>query len=126
MSTKVHPRAGAAVFHAASAYSSHGLRRSRGTLTPTPPVKLSGRELELIERLVCRDRPAVSSALLAVAGIGSGEVVRAAVLARVGEAAAKAKAQGAISASRAAQIARHVKRAQLDQRDAGGPAVKVV
>lgn len=75
-------------------------------------VKFTGRELELIDGLVRRDRTAVSSALLAVAGIGSGEVMRGAVLAVVGEAARKAKTQGAISARRAAQIARHVKRAQ--------------
>jgi hypothetical protein len=38
-------------------------------------VKLSETKLEVIDRLVCRDRTAVSSALLAVASIGSGEVM---------------------------------------------------
>lgn len=80
-----------------------------------PQVNLSGSELEVIDRLVRLDRTAVSGALLAVAGIGSGEVMRGVVLARVGEAARGAKAQGAISSRRAAQIARHVKRAQRNQ-----------
>jgi hypothetical protein len=57
------------------------------------------------------DRTAVSSALLQIAGIGAGEIARRAVLERVSEAACWAQADGAISQSRAAQIARHVKRA---------------
>jgi hypothetical protein len=75
-------------------------------------VKFTEHELEVIDRLVRRDRTAVSSALLAVAGIGSGEVMRGAVLARVSEAAVRARTQGAISSRRAAQITRHVKRAR--------------
>ena len=76
------------------------------------PVKLEEDELELIDRLVRRDRTAVSSALLAVAGIGAGEPIRGAVLAQVSESACRAQADGAISAERGGQIARHVSRAQ--------------
>jgi hypothetical protein len=75
------------------------------------PVKLTTEELELIDRLVRRDRTAVSTALLAVAGIGAGEASRRAVLSRISEAACWAQAEGAISSRRAEQIARHVKRA---------------
>ena len=42
---------------------------------------LSRAEVELIDRLVRHDRTAVSSAVLAVAGIGAGEATRRAVLA---------------------------------------------
>ena len=52
-----------------------------------PPVTFTEHELEVIDRLVRGDRTAVSRALLAVTGIGSGELMRGAVLARVGEAA---------------------------------------
>jgi hypothetical protein len=90
-----------------------------------PLVKFTEHELEVIDRLVQGDRTAVSSALLAVAGIGSGEVVRGAVLARVGEAAARAKARSGISAMRAAQIARHIQRAQRRQRDVRPGLVRV-
>ena len=76
------------------------------------PVKLGQDELDLIERLVRRDRTAVSSALLAIAGIGAGESIRVAVLAQVSEAVRWAQAEGAISAERGGQIARHVSRAQ--------------
>ena len=65
------------------------------------------------------DRTAVSSALLAVAGIGSGEVMRRAVLASVSEAAYRARAEGAIGERRSAQIARHVKLA-VDRSTARG------
>lgn len=75
------------------------------------PVKLEEDELDLIDRLVRCDRTAVSSALLAVAGIGAGEPIRGAVLAQVSEAACRAQAAGAISPARAAQIARHINRA---------------
>ena len=64
------------------------------------------------------DRTAVSSALLALAGIGAGETRRRSVLARVGEAACWAQAEGTISAERYAQIARHVRRA-LETAEAG-------
>jgi hypothetical protein len=77
-------------------------------------VKLEAEDLALIDRLVRHDRTAVSSALLAIAGIGAGRAVRSAVLARVSEAACWAQADGAISANRAEQIARHVKRALGD------------
>jgi hypothetical protein len=80
------------------------------------PVTLDPDDLELIERLVRQDRTAVSSALLAVAGIGQGDVMRRAVVASVSEAAGWAQTEGAISPSRAAQIARHAKRA-LGQHD---------
>jgi hypothetical protein len=75
------------------------------------PVKLASEELELIDRLVRRDRTAVSTALLAIAGIGAGEAGRRAVLSRVAEAACWAQAEEAISSRRAEQIARHVTRA---------------
>lgn len=73
--------------------------------------KFERAELELIERLVRHDRTAVSSAVLAIAGIGAGGARRRAVLARVGEAAGWAQAEGAITPERGAQIARHVSRA---------------
>ncbi len=76
------------------------------------PVKLGQEELDLIKRLVRGDRTAVSSALLVIAGIGAGETIRDAVLARVSDAACEAQAEGAISAERGGQIARHVSRAQ--------------
>jgi hypothetical protein len=83
-----------------------------------PPVKFTEHELGVIDRLVRLDRTAVSSALLAVAGIGSGEPMRRAVLASVSEAAYRARAEGAIGEKRSAQIARHVERA-LGHRVAG-------
>ena len=46
------------------------------------PVKLATEDLALIDRLVRRDRTAVSTALLAIAGIGAGEVKRLGVLVR--------------------------------------------
>jgi hypothetical protein len=72
------------------------------------PVKLGQDQLDLIDRLVRGDRTAVSSALLAIAGIGGGQAIRAAVLAQVSEAACWAQTEGAISAERGGQIARHV------------------
>jgi hypothetical protein len=87
---------------------------SRRTMTVPivpSPVMLASDDLELIDRLVRRDRTAVSTALLAIAGIGAGEASRQAVLARMAEAACWAQAEGAISSARAEQIARHVKRA---------------
>ena len=86
-------------------------RRTPLTLAVPSPVMLATEELELIDRLVRRDRTAVSTALLAIGGIGAGEATRRAVLARIAEAAGWAHAEGAISQSRAEQIARHVKRA---------------
>ena len=91
--------------------------------TPTTTAKIAAitfdrRELELINRLVRHDRTAVSSAVLALAGIGAGETRRRSVLARVGEAACWAHAEGTISAERYAQIARHVRRA-LETAEAG-------
>ncbi len=56
-----------------------------------------------------RDRTAVSSALLALAGIGAGEPMRRAVLVSVSEAAYRARAEGVIGQGRSAQSARHVK-----------------
>ena len=81
--------------------------------TPTTPPEASAvmfdrAELELIERLVRHDRTAVSTALLALAGIGAGETRRRSVLARISEAACWAQAEGTISPERSAQIARHV------------------
>ena len=86
-------------------------RRSRQRSLAPSPVKLAPEDVELINRLVRGDRTAVSTALLAIAGIGAGEPSRKAVLARVAEAASWAQAEGAISARRAEQIARHVRRA---------------
>ena len=91
--------------------------------TPTTPPQVAAitfdrRELELINRLVRHDRTAVSSALLALAGIGAGETRRRSVLARVGEAACWAQAEGTISPERGAQIARHARRA-LETAEAG-------
>ena len=87
---------------------------SRRTTT-TPPVvaavTFDSRELELIDRLVRHDRTAVSSALLALAGIGADQTRRRSVLARVSEAACRAQAEGTVTTERGAQIARHVRRA---------------
>jgi hypothetical protein len=86
-------------------------RRTRTTPLLRLPVKLATEELELIDQLVRRDRTAVSSALLAIAGIGADDVKRLSVLVRVSDAARSARNQGAISERRCAQIARHVMRA---------------
>jgi hypothetical protein len=93
-------------------------RRTPTTISGDVPVKLEEHELELIERLVRRDRTAVSSALLAVAGLGAGAAVRGAVLAQVGAAARCAQTEGAITAQRGEQITRHLTRA-LEQTDLG-------
>jgi len=79
-------------------------------------VALGRDELELIEQLVRHGRTVVSSALLAVAGIGAGDPRRNAVLIEVGNAASTARAQGMISPERRAQIARHLGRA-LEERE---------
>ncbi|MBV8220216.1 MAG: hypothetical protein JO325_17245 [Solirubrobacterales bacterium] len=86
-------------------------RRTATTPIVPSPVRLAADELELIDRLVRRDRTAVSTALLAVAGIGAGEASRRAVLSRIAEAACWAQAEGAITPGRADQITRHVRRA---------------
>jgi len=86
-------------------------RRTPTTVSGDVPVKVGPHELELIERLVRRDRTAVSTALLAIAGIGASEAIRGAVLAQIGEVARRAQAEGAISTERSGQIARHVSRA---------------
>jgi hypothetical protein len=86
-------------------------RRTSASVPALAPVRLERAELELIERLVRHDRTAVSSAVLAIAGIGAGGARRRAVLARVGEVAGWAQAEGAISPERSAQIARHISRA---------------
>src|SRR5579884_923590 len=91
----------------AEAFSRHTAADQRAEA----PVKLEQDELELIDRLVRNDRTAVSSALLAIAGIGAGEAIRGAVLARVSETTRWAQVQGAISAERGGQIVRHVNRA---------------
>lgn len=85
-------------------------RRTLATLPGDVPVKLEQDDLKLIDRLVCQDRTAVSSAVLAIAGIGSGGAARRAVLEHVGEAASRAQADGRITARRGGQIARHVRR----------------
>ena len=86
-------------------------RKTTKTPIVPSPVMLATEELELIDRLVRRDRTAVSTTLLAIAGMGAGESSRQAVLSRIAEAACWAQAEGAISAQRAEQIARHVRRA---------------
>jgi hypothetical protein len=86
-------------------------RRTAADRRAEARVKLRHDELELIDRLVRDDRTAVSSALLAIAGIGAGEAIRGAVLARVSETARWAQVQGTISAERGGQIVRHVNRA---------------
>ena len=88
-------------------------------------MKLDGDELKLIDRLVRHDRTTVSSALLAVAGIDSGEPMRRAVLASVSEAAYRARAEGTIGEKRSAQIARHVKRVQRGLPDVHRAPVEV-
>jgi hypothetical protein len=55
-------------------------RRTRADTLALSPVNLSRHELDVIDRLVRRDRTAVLRALLAVAGIGSGEPIRRACL----------------------------------------------
>ncbi|MGN6870078.1 MAG: hypothetical protein ACTHMY_16925 [Solirubrobacteraceae bacterium] len=74
-------------------------------------MRLVSEELELIDRLVRGDRTALSTALLVIAGIGAGEPRRRAVLSRIAATACWAQAEGAITSRRAAQIARHVRRA---------------
>lgn len=86
-------------------------RRTPTDPTVLAPVRLATEDLALIDRLVGQDRTAVSSALLAVAGIGAGQAPRRVVLASVAEATGWAQAEGAISSSRAEQIERHVSRA---------------
>jgi hypothetical protein len=93
-------------------------RRTAAMVPDEVPVKLRRDELELLDRLVRADRTAVSSAVLAIAGIGSARPVRRAVLELVGEAACRAETEGEISAERGEQIARHVRRA-LDHTDVG-------
>lgn len=83
-------------------------RRTRTSMPTMVPVKLGPEQHELIEQLVRGDRTAVSSALLAVAGIGAAKPVRQAVLAGVSDATYR-RAEGVIGGRRSAQIARHVK-----------------
>jgi hypothetical protein len=85
-------------------------RTTTAPIVPSP-VNLGTEELDLIDRLVRRDRTAVSTALLAIAGIGAGEPSRRAVLSRIAEATGWAQAEGAISSRRAEQIGRHARRA---------------
>ena len=87
-------------------------RRTAADQRAGAPVKFEQDELELIDRLVRDDRTAVSSALLAIAGIGAGEAIRGAVLAQLRQTACWAQAEGVISAERGGQIARHVSRAR--------------
>jgi hypothetical protein len=86
-------------------------RRTSLAAMPVAAVKLATKDLELIDRLVRRDRTAVSTSSLAIAGIGASELCRQAVLSRISESARCALADGEITASRAEQIARHVRRA---------------
>ena len=97
-------------------------RRTRTIPIARSPVNLGTDNLELIDRLVHGDRSAVSTALLAIAGMGAGEAVRRAVLDRIAAAASWACSEGAISSQRAGQIARHVSRALAEhaRRPRGG------
>jgi hypothetical protein len=83
-------------------------RRTAARPPAAPVITFERAELEVIERLVQSGRTAVSSAVLAVAGIGTGEARRCAMLAEVGWVACAAQARGAISRRRGGQIARHV------------------
>ena len=93
-------------------------RRSRIESLVPSPVKPAREDVELIDRLVRGDRTVVSTALLAIAGIGAGEPRPKAVLAGVAETASRAQAEGAISARRAEQVARHVRQALTGVRPA--------
>jgi hypothetical protein len=84
------------------------------------PVKLAAEDVELIDRLVGRDRTVVSTALLIIAGIGGGEYVRRAVLSALDDATSWAVAEDAISPRRAEQIGRHIQEAL--RRTGAGPA----
>jgi hypothetical protein len=86
-------------------------RRSAATPLLAPVIRFGSAEVAVIEQLVRHDRTAVSTAMLAVAGIGAGELRRRAVLAEVGRVTDTAQSEGAISCERGAQIARHVRRA---------------
>jgi hypothetical protein len=54
-------------------------RRTLAARSTATSVRLAEEELELIDRLVRGDRTPVSTALLVIAGIGAGEVIRQAV-----------------------------------------------
>ena len=86
-------------------------RRTTRTPTVPPLVRLAREDIELIDQLVRHDRTAVSTALLAIAGIGAGESTRRAVLSQIAEATCWAQSEGAISPRRAEQIGRHARRA---------------
>jgi hypothetical protein len=83
-------------------------RRTAARPQALPVITFEPAELELIDRLVHHGRTAVSSAVLAVAGIGTGELRRRAVLTQVRRVARTAEADGTISPQRGAQITRHV------------------
>jgi hypothetical protein len=93
-------------------------RRTPADVSGEVPVQPRHDELELIERRARCDGPAVSSALMVIAGIGAGGVVRGAVLAQVGAAVLRAQTEGAITAQRGEQITRHLTRA-LEQTELG-------
>jgi hypothetical protein len=92
-------------------------RRAAATPLLAPVIMFGPAEVAVIDQLVRHDRTAVSIAMLAVAGIGAGELRRRAVLEQVGVASAKAESEGAISPERGAQMARHVRRGleELDE-----------
>jgi hypothetical protein len=71
-----------------------------------------GRPRALIEsaaKPTTRRAFALVTSIVAIAGIGAGDCVRRAVLSRINEAASWAAAEGAITPTRAEQIARHVR-----------------
>ncbi|HET6870698.1 MAG TPA: hypothetical protein VFH80_32605 [Solirubrobacteraceae bacterium] len=92
-------------------------RRSATVPIAPSPVRLTSDNFELIDRLVRRDRTAVSTGLLVIAGIGTGAARRRAVLSRIADATCRAQADGAISSRRAEQIARRVRQALARGRD---------
>jgi hypothetical protein len=73
-------------------------RRTPSTLPGVPVVVLEEGERDLVARLVRLDRTAVSSTLLALAGIGAGPARRRAVLTELADTARAAQAEGAIGA----------------------------
>ena len=86
-------------------------RRQSATPPAAAPVKLDREDLDLIEHLVRHERTVVSTALLVIAGIGAGSLRRREVLARVGQAACSARAEGVdqLEESRTNRPTRHAR-----------------
>ena len=86
-------------------------RRAQHVEIREPRVTLSIDEQLLAEELLLHDRTPVSTALLAIGGVGAGDARKRVVLRQLEETAAYLEAQGALSTSRAQQIARHITKA---------------